>query len=162
MASPRILRMGFVVTDADGSTANFQLFPTIDGDQTWIVSLSELLDFALYFRPLLSGRISQIIFSRAPDLGYPFTEPAQAGSSVENIGKLRFWSPTGIHPPMAINLPAPNKAKFPGKQLDMNDADVGQLLYYLNAGYGHATFSDPYGQGYSLPRDGYLTIHRNT
>jgi len=162
MASPRSLRMGFVVKDAKGSTSNFQLFPTIDGDQTWIVSLSELLDFALMIRPLLSGQIVQINFARSPDLGYPFTEPPQDGCDVENVGKIRFFSPTGVHPPMAINLPAANKALFPGRQLDMSNPDLGQFLYYLGAGYLHATFADPYGQAYTLPRDGYLAMHRNT
>lgn len=161
MATPRTLRMGYVIRDINGKRSNFQIWPTIDGDMSWINALSELVDFSQYWKPLIAGEIVQIIWSRSPSLWWPINAPALPGCDIENIGKLRFAPGLNGRPPMSIDIPAVNRNYFNHGVLDTANPDLANLLTYLQNGYGSATFSDPWGQPYSNLTDGVLTMHKS-
>lgn len=161
MATPRTLRMGYVIQDENGKRSNFQIWPTIDGDMSWINALSELVDFSQYWKPFIAGEIVQIIWSRSPDLWYPINAPAMPGCDIENIGKLRFAPGINGRPPMSIDVPAVQRGYFDKGVLRLDDPDLADLFFYLQNGYGSATFGDPWGQGYTNLTSGVLTMHKS-
>lgn len=161
MATPRTLRMGYVIRDAKGAHSSFQIWPTIDGDMSWINALSELVDFSQYWKPFIAGEIVQIIWSRSPDLWYPINAPALDECDVENVGILRFLPGANGRAPMSLQIPAVQKGYFDNKILRADDPDLADLLFFLNNGYQHATFGDPWGNTFAGLRDGYLSRHKS-